>query len=139
MYILSAIRPQFFCSDCGLGQSVNVYLINNCIIYIQDTEMRIRGTTPSTKPTSGNRGVQATLISTRFGLVPYLLREHVHKKYVKDINQVMIVCSGRNEQSLSELEIEVPEDQRPVNELRQLKNSFLYSWVRGDISQYGKL
>ena len=33
-------------------------------------------------------------------------------------------------QSWSELEIEVPEDQRPINELEQLKTSFLYSWVR---------
>lgn len=33
-------------------------------------------------------------------------------------------------QSLSELEIEVPVDQRPVNELNQLKSSLLYSWVR---------
>ena len=32
-------------------------------------------------------------------------------------------------QSWSELEIEVPEDQRPINELEQLKTSFLYSWV----------
>jgi len=32
-------------------------------------------------------------------------------------------------QSWSELEIEVPKDQRPINELEQLKNSFLYSWV----------
>lgn len=33
-------------------------------------------------------------------------------------------------QSWSELEIEVPKDQRPINELEQLKTSFLYSWVR---------
>ena len=33
--------------------------------------------------------------------------------------------------SLEELEVEVPVDQRPVNELQQLKSSFLYSWVRG--------
>lgn len=32
-------------------------------------------------------------------------------------------------QSWSELEIEVPKDQRPINELEQLKTSFLYSWV----------
>lgn len=32
--------------------------------------------------------------------------------------------------SLEELEVEVPVDQRPVNELQQLKSSFLYSWVR---------
>lgn len=30
------------------------------------------------------------------------------------------------------LEIAVPKDQRPVNELKQLKQASLYSWVSGD-------
>ena len=34
------------------------------------------------------------------------------------------------ERDLSRLEIEVPREQRPINELKELKNSVLYSWVR---------
>jgi hypothetical protein len=33
--------------------------------------------------------------------------------------------------SLEDLEIAVPADQRPVNELASLKEAFLYNWVRG--------
>lgn len=40
-------------------------------------------------------------------------------------------------QSWSELEIEVPKDQRPINELEQLKTSFLYSWVRSALTIVG--
>lgn len=36
--------------------------------------------------------------------------------------------------SLEELEIAVPADQRPVNELAALKQSFLYDWVRVECS-----
>lgn len=41
-------------------------------------------------------------------------------------------------QSWSELEIEVPKDQRPINELEQLKSSFLYSWGTLDTPDYIK-
>jgi hypothetical protein len=33
--------------------------------------------------------------------------------------------------SLEDLEIAVPVDQRPVNELASLKEAFLYNWVSG--------
>ena len=40
--------------------------------------------------------------------------------------------------SLSQLEREVPPDQRPVNELQQLKDSLLYSWATLDSGAYSK-
>jgi len=44
--------------------------------------------------------------------------------------RIIMAADQSETESLSELEVEVPEDQRPVNELNQLKTSFLYSWVR---------
>lgn len=38
--------------------------------------------------------------------------------------------SQQDDSNLSRLELEVPVDQRPVNELNELKNSPLFSWVR---------
>jgi hypothetical protein len=49
---------------------------------------------------------------------------------------VVAARSSRREQqqqtqtALQELEIAVPKEQRPVNELAQLKEAWLYSWVR---------
>jgi hypothetical protein len=40
--------------------------------------------------------------------------------------------------TFAELEIEVPKDQRPINELKQLKTSFLYSWGTLDTPEYVK-
>lgn len=40
--------------------------------------------------------------------------------------------------TFEELEIEVPKDQRPTNELEQLKSSFLYSWGTLDTLEYVK-
>lgn len=40
--------------------------------------------------------------------------------------------------SLSKLEYEVPPDQRPVNELKQLKDSPLYSWATLGVGDYTK-
>jgi hypothetical protein len=45
-------------------------------------------------------------------------------------SQHLVVKSSRqNDKSLSQLEREVPPEQRPVNELQELKDSYLYSWV----------
>lgn len=45
---------------------------------------------------------------------------------------------GGNRATFEELEIEVPKDQRPTNELTQLKTSFLYSWGTLETSEYVK-
>ena len=47
-------------------------------------------------------------------------------------------ASRQDDKSLSKLEVEVPPEQRPVNELRQLKESPLYSWATLDLWEYGK-
>lgn len=49
-----------------------------------------------------------------------------------------ISASKQDNQSLSQLEREVPPDQRPVNELQQLKDSALYSWATLELSEYAK-
>jgi hypothetical protein len=38
--------------------------------------------------------------------------------------------------SLEDLEIAVPADQRPVNELSALKEAFLYNWVSAAAAQH---
>ena len=45
----------------------------------------------------------------------------------------LVSASKQDNRSLSQLEREVPPDQRPVNELQQLKDSALYSWVRSKV------
>jgi hypothetical protein len=43
---------------------------------------------------------------------------------------LVVHASRQDDKSLSQLEREVPPEQRPVNELQELKESPLYSWVR---------
>jgi hypothetical protein len=38
--------------------------------------------------------------------------------------------NNMQQQQTMDLEVAVPEDQRPVNELAALKEAWLYSWVR---------
>lgn len=60
---------------------------------------------------------------------------HPYRHIVSNKSRIVMAADRSETESLSELEVEVPEDQRPVNELNQLKTSFLYSWVRSiDIS-----
>lgn len=56
---------------------------------------------------------------------------HPNRYLISNRSGIIMAADQSETESLSELEVEVPEDQRPVNELNQLKTSFLYSWVRG--------
>lgn len=58
---------------------------------------------------------------------PFLPHRNSHHRLGRHSTQIF--ASKQDNQSLSQLEREVPPDQRPVNELQQLKESTLYSWV----------
>lgn len=72
---------------------------------------------PRGRPISGRKGASKRL--SRYGSCPQASRKE---------------DSG----SLSKLEYEVPPDQRPVNELKQLKDSPLYSWATLGVGDYIK-
>ena len=68
--------------------------------------------------------------SEGFGRSQRVGPHHAHRLVVK--------ASEENRATFEELEIEVPKDQRPTNELQQLKTSFLYSWGTLDTLEYVK-
>ena len=65
-----------------------------------------------------------------FGRAHRLTRGQIYKTVAR--------ADEQSQATFDELEIEVPKDQRPTNELEQLKSSFLYSWGTLDTFEYVK-
>lgn len=65
---------------------------------------------------------------------PFLpVQTKIHRRFHRSqhLEKTLVVYASRqNDKSLSQFEREVPPEQRPVNELQELKDSILYSWVR---------
>jgi len=64
--------------------------------------------------------------------LPVLSNSHRHRR---SQHHLVVQASRQDDKSLSQLEREVPPEQRPVNELQELKESSLYSWVSYKINK----
>jgi hypothetical protein len=82
----------------------------------------------------GHRVSAATRRSVGGAFLHKQRQAHLGFKVVRRV----VVYAEEEQSSWSELEIEVPKDQRPINELEQLKTSFLYSWGTLETSEYVK-
>ena len=62
--------------------------------------------------------------------LPVQTKLHRRSHRSQHLEKTLVVFASRqNDKSFSQLEREVPPEQRPVNELQELKDSILYSWV----------
>ncbi len=82
--------------------------------------------------------LRQNLLDTRLGactpslqrpILPVLYNSHLRRRRSQHLATLVVHASRQDEKSLSQLEREVPPEQRPVNELQELKDSILYSWV----------